>query len=187
MNQSILQKEKTLEIILVISLIILGSSLRLLPHYYNATPVAAMALFSGFYLRRKFTFLIPIATMLISDYFLGFYDWKLMASVYVSFILVGLLGIALKKYKKTYTLVIGSFVGSMIFFMITNLAVWLFTNWYPRTLEGIANCYLMALPFLKSTLLGDIFYVIVFFGSYALAKAIIKKSYQPLYNENTLN
>ncbi len=108
--------------------------------------------------------------MLISDYFIGFYSWKIMISVYLSFALVGLIGIWLKKHKSAYTILGGALMGSALFFLVTNFAVWAFGSLYPRTWTGLLTCYAAAIPFFKNTLMGDVFYVGVLFGIYELAR-----------------
>jgi hypothetical protein len=53
---------------------------------------------------------------------------------------------------------------SLIFFAVTNFAVWAFNGMYPMTFEGLAQCYLAAVPFLDKTVLGDLFWTAVLFG-----------------------
>ncbi|MFH1160215.1 MAG: DUF6580 family putative transport protein, partial [bacterium] len=70
---------------IVLSVILVAALLRLLPHWPNFTPVAAMALFAGTYFERKqYAFAIPIAALFISDLVIGFH--ALMPAVYLSFI-----------------------------------------------------------------------------------------------------
>jgi len=153
--------------IAVIILVLVGISYRIFPHPPNFAPVAAISLFSGFYFRRYFI-LIPISIMLLSDIFIGFYDWKLMAVVYASFILVSLIGIVLRKNKSIAFLIGGSLLGSILFFILTNFAVWFFGQWYSHNIKGLMECYTLALPFFKNTLAGDMFYMSVIFGCYEL-------------------
>ena len=61
----------------------------------------------------------------------------------------------------------------IIHFLITNYAVWQFMDWYPHTLGGLYETYLMGLPFLKNMLIGTIGYSAIFFGIYELTKYII--------------
>lgn len=158
------KKEK---IVAVIILVLVGVSYRLFPHPPNFAPVAAISLFSGFYFRRYFI-LIPMLIMLISDIFIGFYDWKLMAVVYFSFALVGLLGILMRKNKSMVSLLICTLAGSFLFFILTNFAVWAFSPWYPHNWPGLMSCYAMAIPFFKNTILGDLFYSSAIFGCYEI-------------------
>ncbi|MCX6763739.1 MAG: hypothetical protein NTZ97_03360 [Candidatus Moranbacteria bacterium] len=157
-------KEK---VIAVIILILVGISYRLFPHPPNFAPVAAISLFSGFYFRRYFIF-IPVVIMLVSDIFIGFYDWKLMAVVYFSFILVCFIGILMRKNKSVLSLIGYSLTGSILFFLLTNFAVWFFASWYPHNFQGLTECYLMAIPFFKNTIAGDLFYASVIFGCYEI-------------------
>jgi hypothetical protein len=53
--------------------------------------------------------------------------------------------------------------------VVSNLGVWL-AGFYPRTVEGLVQCYVMAIPFFGSTLLGDLFYAVVLFGLYEAAR-----------------
>lgn len=45
-------------------------------------------------------------------------------------------------------------LASLVFFFVSNLGVWWY--WYPRTVEGMVKCYMLAVPFYRNTLLGDI-------------------------------
>lgn len=167
---------KTLfKIIIFLILVILGAVFRLLPHPWNFTPIAAIALFSGVYLGRKYAFSVPILAMLFSDIFLGFYNWKLMAATYGSFALIGLIGLAIKRHKKPETILAGSLTASLLFFLITNFAVWQFTPWYSKTFSGLIQCFILALPFFKNTVLGDLLYVTLFFGIYELIAVLVRK------------
>lgn len=178
MSEFVLTKKgKILEFSIGLIFILLGISLRLLPHPPNFAPIGAIALFGGVYFSRKIALLLPIAAMIISDIFLGFYEIKLMIFVYGSFLLGVLLGFWLKKDKKWYTILGGSLFFSFIFFFLTNFAVWAFTSWYAKTFSGLIQCYLMALPFFKNSLLGDLFYVAIFFGIYEMAEVWVRKKF----------
>ena len=166
------------KIIIFIILVSSGVILRFLPHPWNFAPIAAIALFSGVYLGKKYAIAAPILAMLVSDIFLGFYEWKLMLAVYVCFALIGLIGVLIRKHKSVQTVIGGSLLASILFFLITNFAVWQFAFWYPKTLSGLIQNYILALPFFRNTLLGDLFYTGFFFGAYEMAKAWIRKRQQ---------
>ena len=172
------KKEKTLEFIVALLLILIGVSLRLIPHAPNFTPIAAIALFGGVYFSRKIALILPIGAMVISDIFIGYYEPKLMIFVYGSFLLCVVLGFWLKKHKKWYTIGGSAILSAVLFFLVTNFAVWAFTPWYAKTLSGVIQCYLMALPFFRNTLLGDLFYVTVFFGAYELIGVWVRKRFE---------
>lgn len=178
MEKNISKTGKILELLVALFLIFIGAILRLLPHPPNFAPIAAIALFGGVYLSRKMALILPVFAMLVSDYFLGFYQFSLMAFVYLSFLITVFLGIYLKKNKKWYTVLGTSFFASILFFLLTNFAVWAFTSWYPKSFPGLIECYTMAIPFFKNTLFGDLFYVVLFFGVFELVRILIAKKFQ---------
>jgi hypothetical protein len=153
-------------------IILVAVLMRLLPHLPNFTPLAAMALFGGVYLNKKYAFAIPLAAMFISDIFLGFHS--AMPYVYGSFILTGAIGLWLKNHKSAKNIVCASLISSILFFLITNFGVWA-TGWYPRTLSGLMQSYTMGLPFFRNTVLGDLCYTGVFFGAYELVQLLITR------------
>lgn len=142
--------------------------LRLLPHLPNFAPVGAFALFAGFALPWRGLFL-PIAALFASDFFIGFYDVGVMASVYGSFALLSFLGRFLRG-GSSFRLFPASVFGSLLFYGVTNGAVWAFTPWYPKTGAGLLEAYVLGLPFLRNTMVGDLFYIGVFVGAYAFMK-----------------
>ena len=63
--------------------------------------------------------------------------------------------------------------GSLVFFVVTNLGVWLVGDLYPRTLDGLVTCYIAAIPFFRNTLAGDACYTVALFGGFALAQRYV--------------
>ena len=173
--RNFIKTKKFVEVAIAIIFILIGAFSRLFPHPPNFTPIAAIALFGGVYLSKRLAFILPIAMMLISDLFLGFYEIKLMIFVYVCFIISILLGFWLKNHKKWQTIFGASILASLIFFIFTNFAVFAFTPWYSKDFSGLIQCYFMALPFFRNTLLGDLFYVSLFFGIYELAAILVRE------------
>lgn len=147
-------------------LIFLGIATRILPHAWNFAPVAAIAIFSGFYLGKRYSIVVPVATMIIGDFFIGFYELPLLAAVYGSLITAGLIASALRKYKSVESIFVSSIAASLIFFVVTNWAVWQFSPWYAKTFSGLIQTYYVALPFFRNTLMGDLFYTIILCGSF---------------------
>lgn len=146
-----------------------ASLLRLAPHEPNVAPISAMALFGGAYLSRKSALIFPILAMVASDLFLGFHDT--IGWVYVSFLLIALMGMALKNRTNFRNIVLATLGGSVLFYLITNFGVWYSTPLYSKDLGGLMNSYLMAIPFFRNTLMGDLFFSGLFFGAYELLKS----------------
>jgi len=70
-----------------------------------------------------------------------------------------------------------SLVGSTIFFLLTNAAVWGFGGYYPRTGAGLMSAYVAGLPFFRNTVIGDLGFAAVFFGLVALFVLVSKRIY----------
>jgi len=137
---------------------------RLSDHPANFSPVLVVALVRSYYFSKKISVGLLLAIMLVSDMFLGFYDWRLMVVVYGSLAIAGLLGSFLKNDLRFSKVMVLSLVGSTVFFLLTNTAVWAFSSWYPATIGGLLECLASGLPFFRNTLLGDLFFSGVFFG-----------------------
>ena len=152
-------------IILISILLVVGFGARLLPHPANFAPIGALALFGGLYLPRKWALILPLGAMLASDIIIGFYSWQIMLSVYVCFALVVGIGLLVRKNKKFHTILGGTVLGSILFFLITNAAVWGFGSIYTINFSGLMQSYYMALPFFRNSLLGDLFFTGVLVGT----------------------
>jgi hypothetical protein len=155
-----------------VGLILFAALMRLAPHPWNFTPVAAMALFGGVVMRRPlFAFGVPLAALALSDLVIN--AWMVgnpLAApnlwVYGSFVLIGVLGFALQRRRSAGVVAGASVTGSVLFFVLTNFGVWAAGLLYPRTLAGLGACYTAAIPFFANTLLGDLFWNAVLFGAY---------------------
>lgn len=154
-------------------LITLGIAARFLPHPANFAPIGAIAIFSGLYLPKKWAIALPLAAMFFSDMFIGFYALPIMLSVYAGFIIMGLIGLAIRKNKKLSTILGGTILGSVIFYLLTNAAVWVFGSLYPPTAAGLMQSYYMAIPFFRNSLLGDLFYTGALAGAYEASLALL--------------
>ncbi|MCP4124508.1 MAG: hypothetical protein GY751_22415 [Bacteroidetes bacterium] len=163
---------------LVVSVIILIAVIsRLLPHPANATPVAAIALFGGaYFLDKKWAFILPVFALFISDLILQIMFWTGAAQfpgfypdmvfVYASFMIVVGLGMGLKNRVNPVSVAGTAIFASVLFFLITNLGVWLTMNMYPKNLAGLMECYVAAIPFFRNTLIGDVVYSAIIFGAF---------------------
>src|SRR4051812_2088705 len=96
------------------TMILAAAFARLIPHPWNFTPVASMALFGGAcFAEKKFAFVVPMMALILSDLFLGFYStW---AVVYFAFALTVLLGMTLRKNKTVSRIAVVTLSGSIGF------------------------------------------------------------------------
>ena len=155
--------------LILTGMIFIAAFARLIPHPPNFAPIAAMALFGGAYFTKRWVaFLIPLAAMFLTDLILGFHST--MWAVYISFALIVGIGMLMIKQKKVSNIFLASVSASVLFFVITNFGLWISTPYYTKTGAGLAACYTAAIPFFHQTLLGDLFFVALMFGSYELVK-----------------
>lgn len=153
----------------LLAAVLAGAFARIVPHPPNFTPIGAIALFAGAQLAdRRLAFGVPLLAMLLSDAVLGFHAG--MPVVYTCFVAIVLLGRWLRNHRQPGTIVIASLLASALFFVVTNFAVWAMADFYPKTLAGLADCYVAAIPFFQNTVAGDLFYVGILFGGLALAE-----------------
>lgn len=169
-----INKETILNYSFVIALIIVGVSARFLSSVPNFTPIIALTLFAAAYLPRKLAFLAPVGIMLISDSFIGSYSLGLMLVVYSSLLLIVGVGFYLKKNKSWASILTTSALGGVLFFLVTNFGVWIFTPWYEKSVAGLTHCYFLALPFFRNTLVSTLAYSSVFFLSYEFVQSYSK-------------
>jgi hypothetical protein len=160
--------------IALLSAIAAAAALRLVPHPPNLSPIDAMALFSGAYLgRRGIAFVAPLAALLLSDAVLGFYHG--MATVYATVALIVVIGWWLSLRRTPLRIGGAAIMSSVLFFVITNFGMWLFSGFYPVTYAGLVACYTAAIPFFQNTIAGDLFYATLLFGGFALAERLMPR------------
>ena len=122
-----------------------------------------VALFAGVYLNKRHGYLLPLGIYIISDFFIGFHNTVFFT--WSSIILIYFLGVYLRRRKTISNTLLFTLSSSILFFIITNFGVWLM-GWYPRTLSGLLQCYTMAVPFFRTSLLANFIYVAITFGLY---------------------
>lgn len=130
----------------------------------NVSPVAAIALLGGAYFPKKiWAFVATFAVMLLSDAIIGFHET--MWAVYASFALIVGIGFIVSRNRTPLNVTAGSIAGSILFFVITNFAVWYGSGYYSQDMGGLLTSYILAIPFFHYTLLGDLFFTAVLFGT----------------------
>ncbi len=148
----------------VLLMILCAVGSRLLPHPPNFAPVLAISLFAGAFLPKAWqAVLVSLLSMVVSDAFLGFHDLAFI--VYGCMAFVVFLGRFVQENPYQMKTLGFGFAGSVFFFVVTNIFVWLTSGMYPVTGEGLVACFTMALPFFQNSLLGDLFYGAILFGS----------------------
>ncbi len=174
-----MKKIFNIRIAFLTAIILAAAFSRLIHHIPNFSPIMAIALFGAAYFENKFeAIIIPLIAMFLSDIILGFHTT--MPAVYISFVLGSVIGFILLKKVSIGKIIAASLLGSIIFFILTNFAVWLMTDYYTSDLAGLAKCYTLAIPFFRNTVLGDLLYCGALFGGFALFE-----KYIPFLNYST--
>lgn len=162
-------------LLFVAAMVFVAALTRLLPHPSNVAPIAAMSLFAGAYVsNRVLAFAIPMLALIVSDMLLGYFIYGMGLNpfyegfyiVYACTAFVVVLGNFLKKNVSPARIAVYSITGSVVFFLVTNFAVWYGGTMYPQTMAGLNLCYTAALPYFQNSLFGDLFFNTIFFGSY---------------------
>lgn len=157
------------EVAVIVTLVALSVAGRLLWHPAQVAPVAAAALLAGVALRSRWLALcVPLASMAISDVFIGGYNHKIMAAVYFAMCLPVLYSTFLKKHINVQRLAACSLASSVGFFVISNGAEWMWGSLYSHDAEGLERCFTLALPFFRNTLIGDLLWTSILFAAHGL-------------------
>ncbi|AXR59807.1 DUF6580 family putative transport protein [Leptospira mayottensis] len=156
--------------LIVLSLILIAVASRYFPHPANFAPILAISLFAGaHFVSKKLSLLVPICALFMSDLLIGLHDQ--MLPVYGMVLLLVVAGWQLRASSSVVRIAFWSLGGSVVFFIVTNFYVWL-AGYYSYDLNGLAQCYIMAIPFFQNSLLGDMFYTTVLFGGFALIEKV---------------
>lgn len=183
-------EKKNISWIIAGGLIIAAAFSRLIPHPYNFSPIAGMALLGGAALGRKaWAFILPMGALFLSDLAFqlftgvpGFYGWGQLVN-YGAFALIVVLGMVLLRRIRVQNIILVSLAASTLFFLVSNFGVWLFAAGVPPytpDAAGLANTYLLGIPFFGNTIAGDLVYTGLLFGAYtALAHLLASKKRVP--------
>lgn len=141
------------------------------------TPLAAVGLLAGYALPRGWAVATPLTAMLLTDLVLPAYGsvWLAIA-VYAAMAVPALLGGLLKTRIASAPAGLARLFGlaatpALVFFVVSNFAVWATSAMYPTTGVGLAECYAAAVPFLRRMLAGDLAFTGLLFGAAWIAGA----------------
>jgi len=136
---------------------------------FSFTPVAAALLYFGARMPRRQMW-IPVALLAASDVYLTrvTYGYPLTADHLVTWAwyaaVVLLSGVLIKNFS-VIRIGTASLAASVSFFLISNFAVWMvWRDMYPKTLSGLAACYVAGLPFFHYAVTSDLLFTAAFFG-----------------------
>lgn len=143
---------------------------------WHATPLAAVALASGVVFPNLLVAAsVPLAALSISNLTLpGYGSTGVALVVYAATVwpvLLGAFGLLGRSQPRWFAVIGGSLASSLVFFFATNLAHWAFMGDYPRTVDGLTQCFVAALPFYRWMPVGDAAWTVIVFGLVAALRA----------------
>ena len=144
-------------------LILVGVLTRFLPHLPNAVPLGAIALYAGARLPRRAALLVPLAILFLSDVAIDLIAGNAFhpasrLTTYATFAALAAVGGLVPKNAGASTRVGMSVVGSTVFFLVSNFAVWVEGSGFgfAHTLPGLISVYVVALEFYGYSLVTDL-------------------------------
>ncbi|MFY0627422.1 MAG: hypothetical protein JXR07_14065 [Reichenbachiella sp.] len=152
------------------------------------SPLGAMALFGGSYFSsRSKAYAFPILILLISDLVLMHTVYAEFRSgllysgwywTYGSFALMVTIGEKIKRKVNVKNFILAALSAGLIHFAISNFGVWLGSGInlltgmpYSSDIHGLINCYIAAIPYFKTLLLGNLIFGSVLFGGFEFAQS----------------
>jgi hypothetical protein len=150
------------KILLAVGLVGVAVGWRLVNHANSIAPnleiVTTASVLGALVLGWRGAIFVPLATMIISDMFIG--NSSIFVYTWGSFVAIGLMGLVLTKLNTKPLAQIGASAGfaivsSFLFFVVTNFGVWAH-GWYGYTFEGLVACYTMAIPFYRTMIIGNL-------------------------------
>ncbi|MFB3814287.1 MAG: DUF6580 family putative transport protein [Terriglobales bacterium] len=151
--------------------VVVAVAVRFLPHPLAFTPVGAALLYFGARAPRKHIW-FPLALLAASDIYLTrsayAYPFTLDHLATWAWYAAALwIGGFLRQDARPLRIAGASLASSVTFFIASNFAVWAVWNMYPRTLGGLIQCYVAAVPFARN-IPADLLFSAVMFGLGAL-------------------
>ena len=162
-------------------IILLAAFTRIMPHPPNFSPMAAIGLFGAAHFAKKWqAFFIPLIGIWVSDLVINNYVYSSSSSnfvwfysgfywQYISYILIIFTGLFIFNRGISLTKTAGGMISSSgIFFLVSNFGVWAGGAMYPKNFSGLITCYAAGVPFIHNTIISDVLFTTVLFGTYYL-------------------
>ena len=175
-----MSKQPVSSILIAVLLILAAAISRVIMYPHNFSPMIGIAIFAGAVIHdKRLAFALPLFSMLLSDLMFevfkiapGFWGWGQLVG-YGIFALVTFMAFSMKKINPV-NIAGYSILSSVIFFLLSNTSFYIFDNplyhTYPQNFNGFVDCFVQALPFFRTSLVADLVYSGVLFGSYYLVQ-----------------
>ena len=170
--------------LVAVILIVLATSYRVLAtmdmSLANISPVMAIAFCGAVYFRDKRLWAVPFIAVALSDFYINWFyakqygfSWPMSGTLVrtACFGLALLIGARVAKRKSWLSLLNGSLLGAIIFYIVTNTQSWAADAFYAKTLAGWWQALTVGHPeypptifFFRNTLFGDLMFTGLFAG-----------------------
>jgi hypothetical protein len=145
-----------------------------LSYLWGVSPIFAICLFGGAFFRdRRWAYAVPLASYFASDVLIwlvtGRLDWGFYASqpfIYLGVALAAAIGLLLRRNRSVPAVAGASVCGALVFYLVSNFGLWATGDGslYPHTVQGLADCYAMAIPFFRNSLLSTLIFAALLFS-----------------------
>lgn len=144
---------------------------------WSFTPMLAICLFAGAMLADRWVSCwVLLGSLLLSDFAIwgitGHFNWAFYPTLpvnYCCFLAIAVLGDSTLAASLSGGRVWGKslmfgLAASIAYFLVTNFVSWISLPEYTKDLSGLVQCYTLAIPFYRNTLLGTLIYTAIFFS-----------------------
>lgn len=140
---------------------------RLIPHLPNATPLCTLCLLAPTAFSKQFSLPLTITILIVSDFFChlifntpSFGSWTFFT--YTGWLTITFFSYSTNVQTTLIRRIIQTTIASLMFWIWTNFGTWCFSQGlYPHTMTGVLSCYIAAIPFLNSSIIGNCLWTIV--------------------------
>ena len=151
----------------------------------NFPIIGAVAIFSGSYFTKRRAILISLFTLLVSDIVinLGVYSGKFGVLTggwywtYFIFFLIVFVDWLIMRKQTVQRFVAASVVSALMHWLLSDLMLWINGSTDLRTMrplsrgvDGLIQCYIQGIPFLRNYLVGTLVYGAIMFGIFEWIK-----------------
>lgn len=173
-----MDKKKNLKIIILVCLVVLAFASKIFITIPNFSPIGAMILLgAAYFARTNVAILLPLALMWLVDLYLNnviyadfFNSFQFLGQpgVYISLIVVVLIGRMMLKEINVFSVLGASLMASILFFLITNFNSWLSLPMYTKDFSGLISSYVAGIPFFRGTLFSNLIFTTVLFFAFEM-------------------
>lgn len=170
-------KINKLQLVVLIAACFITVLLRVRDTPIRLDSMIALTLLCGALVRHPAAILLPLGIRLLTDtmlwYQTGYGFYSSIGFDYAAYLMIALLARCCWKAPSA-GMVAGGILGPCLFFVISNFGVWvLWPDTYSPTLAGLMKCYALGLPFLGSSLAGNLPFAVLFLAAWHAASVFV--------------